>query len=159
MDFVPFRTGDPERQRDIFECRQVIEQAEFLEHDADMAAHLQQPVLVEIAHILAEHGHLAAAGLVGQQQQAQQAGLARPGRAGQKMERARLDRKGQVSENFRTVAVAQAHIGKFDQEAVLPGLRAKRRCKSESALAHHSSVVPSTRHAGLIGRGKAAQFW
>jgi hypothetical protein len=36
------------------------------------------------------------------------------------MEGARFNRKGQVSQNFRAVAVAQAHIGKLDQKCRLP---------------------------------------
>ena len=42
------------------------------------------------------------------------------GRAGQKMKRARLNGKGQILEDLRTIAIAQAHIGKLDQERVLP---------------------------------------
>ncbi len=33
----------------------MVEQAEFLEHDADMPAHLEQRILVERAHVPAEH--------------------------------------------------------------------------------------------------------
>src|SRR6185312_12922165 len=79
-----------QRQRHVLERRQVVEQAEFLEHDADMPAHVEQRILVELADIAPEHGERAAARLQRQQQQAQQRRLARPGRTGEKMERARL---------------------------------------------------------------------
>src|SRR5690606_246418 len=85
-----------------------------------MTAHLQQAILGEIAHILAEHGDAAATGLEREQQQAKQAGLARAGRTGEEMERARLDRKAQVPQDFGTIAVAQPDIGKLDQEQKLP---------------------------------------
>jgi hypothetical protein len=80
-----------------------------------MATHLQQAVLAEIAHILAEHGDAAARRLERQQQQAEEAGLAGAGRTGEEVKRAGFDRKGQVTQDFGTVAVTQPDIGKANQ--------------------------------------------
>ena len=62
----------------------------------------------------------------------EEARLAGAGGAGQKVERARLDRKGQVFENFGAIAIAQAHIGKLDQERVLPARPVNSAAQSES---------------------------
>jgi hypothetical protein len=53
-------TQHPQRQGHVLERRQMIEQPELLEDNADMPAHLQQAILRQIADILAKHRHLAA---------------------------------------------------------------------------------------------------
>ncbi len=96
----------------------MVEQAEFLEHDADMAAHLQQGILVERGGILAEQGDAAAGRLQRQQQQAQQRGLARTGGAGEEVECAGFDPECEIAQDLWALAIAQADIGELDHRVI-----------------------------------------
>ncbi|MDT4879853.1 hypothetical protein FQZ97_1155640 [compost metagenome] len=136
----------------------MIEQAEFLEDDADMTAHLQQAVLIELADVLVEHRHLATARFQREQQQTQQAGLARAGGAGEKMKGAGLDGKGEIAEDLGTIAIAQAHIGKIDQERMLPSSSGGLAAKSESDGAIIAAMDVLCGIGVRYGRGKAAQL-
>jgi hypothetical protein len=59
------------------------------------------------------------------------------------MEGAGLDGKGEIAEDFRTIAIAQADIGKIDQERVLPSSSGGLAAKSESRVGGIIAVPPS----------------
>ena len=42
VDFIPAGSGNPERQGNIVEGRQMLQQPEFLKNDADLAAQCRQ---------------------------------------------------------------------------------------------------------------------
>ena len=105
---------DAQRQRDILEGRQVIEQAEILEHDADPAPQSGKRVLVERDDVAIEQGDQPAGRLERQEQQPQQRGLSGAGGAGQKLKRMRLDAKRQVAQYLRPEAVPQSDVFKTD---------------------------------------------
>ena len=76
--------------------------------------------------VVAEQGDQAARRLQRQEQQPQQRGLAGAGRAGEELERMRLDAEGEVAQDLRPQAVAQADILESDHARLrqcLPGRR------------------------------------
>ena len=109
--------GDPERQRDIVVGRQMRDQPEFLEDDADPAAEAGQPAARHGDDILVEQADHAAARPQRQIEQLQQRRLAGAGRAGEEIEAARLQREGQVRQGLGAGAVAQADIVELDDRA------------------------------------------
>jgi hypothetical protein len=88
----------------------MVEQPEFLKNDADTPAQARQVLAVGRCDVMAEHGNQPARGLVGQKHEFQERGLAGPGRAGKKMKRPRLQVKRDIAQDFRSHAVAHAHI-------------------------------------------------
>jgi hypothetical protein len=108
-----------QRQRDVLICRQMIEQAEFLEHHADAPAHGADLILGQGRGFAAEQGDEAAGRGQRHHHQAQQRGLSRTGGAGQELERLRLYGEGNVLQRFRPHAVAQPDILESDQNALL----------------------------------------
>src|SRR5215207_5161925 len=94
----------------VLEGGQVVEEPEILEHYAHAPAQPGQAFLRDAAHLLAEYGHEAARRPHRHQDQAQQRRLAGAGRAGQELERTRLDREGEIAQDLGVHAVADADI-------------------------------------------------
>ena len=88
----------------------MVEQPEILEHDADAPPQCRQRVLAERRDIVAEQRDQSARGPQRQEQQAQEGGLAGARRAGEKLERLRVDAKGQIAQDLGTEAVAQPYM-------------------------------------------------
>jgi hypothetical protein len=93
----------------------VIEQAEVLEDHADATAQMRQFGARDAGAILAEDGDQSACRLQRHEQQAQQCRLAGPRRSAQELERALRDVQGNVAEDFRTHAIAEADIFETNQ--------------------------------------------
>ena len=102
----------PERQGDIVEGRQMIQQPEILEHHPDAAAEGRQVAAPGGGQFGAEQGDQAPAGRLGDIDQLQQRGLARARKAGQEGERARLQRETDIAQHFGARAIAHADIFK-----------------------------------------------
>ena len=98
----------------------MIEEAEILEHDAHAAAHQGQFAGRDAGHVAAEDGDEAPGRLQRQQDEPQQRRLAGSRRAGEELERMRLDAEAEVLENLRPHAVAQADILETHHCALLP---------------------------------------
>ena len=113
----------------------MVEQAEFLEHDADVTPHLQQRILVERGGVLAEQGDATAGRTQRQQQQFEQRSLAGPRGASEEMERAGFDAEIEIAEDLGPLPIAQADIGELDHRAI----------RSESVVRHHNSGIPPGR--------------
>ncbi|MPL71207.1 hypothetical protein SDC9_16980 [bioreactor metagenome] len=79
--------GHGQRQRDVLGHRQVVEELAILMHDADLLPHMGDVVARHHAHILPEQVQIAGRGQHLGVAQLEKAGLARPGRPGEKMER------------------------------------------------------------------------
>ena len=92
--------GDAQRHGHVLPGRHVIEQAEVLEHDADAAAQLGALGGVYAADVLAQHVNLPAGRRHRHEQQAQQRGLAGARGAGEEVERARPQVKGDVAQHL-----------------------------------------------------------
>ena len=104
-----------QRQGDVLVGRQVVEQAEVLEHDADPPPQRGDLVLAERRRILAEDVDRAARRLQAEQHQLEHGRLAGAGRAGEELEALRRDRKIEVAQHLRSDAVAQTDIVKAQQ--------------------------------------------
>jgi hypothetical protein len=78
----------------------MIQQAEILEHDSDLAAQRHDAVTVELVDLLPEHGQLAAGGAHAQIKQTQQRRFTRAGRTRQEMERPGRQGEGEVVEDL-----------------------------------------------------------
>ena len=93
----------------------MVEQAEILEHDADAAAQRRRPrPSISVATSWPNRVIRPRVGLQRQEQQAQQRGLAGAGGAGEELEGMRLDAEGEVAQDLRPQAVAQADILESD---------------------------------------------
>jgi hypothetical protein len=53
-DILLASAGNAQRQRDIVECREMADQAEVLEHDADAAAERRHRLAGSVGQLLAE---------------------------------------------------------------------------------------------------------
>jgi hypothetical protein len=104
------RSGDSQRQRHVVEGRKMRNQAEILEYDADPAPQGRKLAPRQAGQILAEQRNQAARRALGHIDQAQQGGLAGARRAGEEMERARLEAQGDVAQHLRPPAVSHADI-------------------------------------------------
>src|SRR4029078_12202539 len=104
----------PQRDRNVLERRHVVEQAEILEHDADAPSQPREAILVEGGDVLIKHADQAARRPKRQEHQTQERGLAGAGRAGQELERVRLDAKAEVAQHFGAEPVAQPYIFETD---------------------------------------------
>jgi hypothetical protein len=93
------------------------DQGEILEHHPDPAAKPGQPLARHRDDILAEQPDEAPARPLGEIEQLQQRGLARAGRARQKIETALAQREGQVGKRFSARPVAQTDIVELDDTA------------------------------------------
>ena len=80
--------GDTQGQGDVVERRQVTNQPEVLENDANAAAEIWQGVALDLAHFLAEEADPATRRSLGEVKQLEQRGLAGPGGTGQEGHRA-----------------------------------------------------------------------
>jgi hypothetical protein len=96
----PVLAEDAERQGDVLEGGQVVEQAEILEDDADPAADRRQVGLGQRRGVPVEHGYQAAGRFHREEDEADQRGLAGAGRPGG-TERARANSEAEVPENLR----------------------------------------------------------
>src|SRR5690606_1905285 len=108
------RAGDLERQRDVLERGQVVEQPEILEHHADLAAHGRHRAPRQGRDVAAEQGDQSPRRTMREEQELQQRRLPSAADAGEKMERPRLQREGQVAQNLRTHPVAHADVLESD---------------------------------------------
>ena len=90
VDLVLALATDLQRQRDVLERGQMVEQAEILEHHADSPAHEGGLAARERRHVAPEQRGAAAARPARQVHQLEQRGLAGAARPGQEMKRARL---------------------------------------------------------------------
>ena len=95
-----FLANHPERQGNVLVSGQVIEQTEILKHHADFPAKPRKFLLVDHAEVATEHIDQSAGRAKGHEKKANQTGLARSGRAGQKLERLRFDLKTQIFRHF-----------------------------------------------------------
>src|SRR6185437_6690313 len=112
------RFGAPhhaEWKRDILVGRHMIEQAEILQHDADALAQVGDRFLVEQRYIVAEQVHEPPGRPQRQEQEPQQGGLPRAGRAGEKLEGMGRNLEAEVAQNLRAEPVAQTDIFEPDQ--------------------------------------------
>jgi hypothetical protein len=74
---VDLLAGDAQGERHIVEGGEMIEQAEFLEHDSDAPPHQGQLALFQAADVAVEEIDQAARGLEREEHHAEQGGLAR----------------------------------------------------------------------------------
>ena len=96
----------------------MVEQAEILEHDADAPPQRGERVLAEHRDVVAEQGDQAAGRPHRKEQEPQQRGLAGAGRAGEELERMRLDPKGEVAQDLRPQPVTQTYVFESDHVAL-----------------------------------------
>ena len=106
---------DPQGQCDVVQRRQVVEQPEVLEHDADPPPQRRQFRPLQRCHVMAEHGDEAARRAVGKVHEAKQRRLAGAAGAGQEMERPRFQCEADIAQHFRPGAVAHADILETNQ--------------------------------------------
>ncbi len=119
--------GDAQGQGDIVEGAQVIQQAELLKHHPDAAPQLRQGAARRGRQGLAEQIDQPARGPLGHVDQLEQRALARAGRAGEEMERARLQVERDVAQGFGRAAIAHAHPGEAEDRLVIPAVWALGR--------------------------------
>src|SRR5215204_4713391 len=99
-----------QRQGDVLVGRQVVEEAEILEHHAHPAAHPGERVAGDADDVPAEERDQPSGRAHRHEDQPQERRLAGPGRAGQELERVRLDREGEVAQDLRPHPVTDADI-------------------------------------------------
>lgn len=108
----------PQRQRGILVSGQMIEQPEFLEHDAHPAAHGGQLVARQVRCALAKEGDFPVARTQGQIEQLQQTRLAGTGRTGQEGERTRFQNEINAAKDIFRGIVAQGNGFEADRHVV-----------------------------------------
>ncbi len=101
---------DLQRQRHVFIGGQMVEQAEFLEDDADAPPERRQFRTGQRRDVLPEHGDEAARRAVCQKHELQQRCLARAGRTRQEMEGGRREVEAHIAQHLRSHAVAKPDI-------------------------------------------------
>ncbi len=121
-----------QRQGDVLVRREMVEQAEILEHDADALAQRRRLVRVELGGVAAEDADQPARRTQRQEQQPQQRRLAGAGRPGEELEGARGNAEGDIPQHFRPHAVAQADILETNQVSILQA-GPTRRADSDGA--------------------------
>ncbi|MCY1347549.1 hypothetical protein D9M69_336600 [compost metagenome] len=115
-----------ERQHDVLQRIEVVEQLEGLEHEADvLGAHLGALVLVEVAEVVADQRDRAVAGQVEAGEQTEQGRLAGTGSADDGQAVAAAQVEGQVVEDGQVAFRAGNHFAKVP--------------RSQNALAHGES--------------------
>ena len=123
LQIVLVDSGDAQRQRDIVEGGEVVDEAEILEDDADPAAEAGQALPRHGDDVLAEQFDQAAARPLGEVEQFEQRGLAGARRAGEEVEAAVAQREAEVRQRLRPRAVAQADIVELDDAAAVAQTR------------------------------------
>ena len=111
---------DTQRQGDVVERRQVFDQAEILEHDADAPAQHGELIARQVRHVLVEEMQAAGGRPLGAIDEAQKRRLAGAARAGEIVERARVKPQGDVAQHLRSRAVAHRDILEPNQARFLP---------------------------------------
>ena len=138
--------GGLERQHDVFDCGQVIQQMETLEHEAKRAQANARPVgVAQRPDVLAIEAHRAFARRIEQADQLQERALARTGGAHDGDQLTRLD--------------AHADVAQRDHITVANAVRS-RRGPSRAAclhLAQHFHRIDRRRSAGRKDPGYDAQ--
>ena len=114
-DFALGQPGDAQRQGDIFERREMIEQAEVLKHHADTAAQGGQLPALRGRDVAIEQGDQSSRRPVGEIEQLEQRRFAGAAGAGQIMKRPGLEGKTYVVQHFGPRVVAHAHILETNQ--------------------------------------------
>jgi len=94
-------SGEPQRQGDIVEGRQMRQQPEILEHHADPPAQGRQDTAARTAGLGVQQGQAAAGGPDREVHQAQQTGLAGARGAQQPAEHARVQLEADVVQHLR----------------------------------------------------------
>ena len=108
---------DAQRQRDIIQRAQMLDQPEILKHDADTPAQRRDAVPADAGRVLAEQGQPAARRLQAEIHQLQQARFSSSTGPGDKLERALLDRETDIAEDRRAPGIAELHLVKLDHGA------------------------------------------
>jgi hypothetical protein len=126
--------GDAQRQSDVVERRQVPDEAEVLEDDADPPAEAGQRVARRVRQLLAEQLDAAARRALRQVEELEQGCLAGARRAGEEIEAAAAQTKIEVAQNFGTRAVAQSYAIEFDDRRQRPiPSRSQMACRTGPA--------------------------
>ena len=110
--------GDAQRQRDVVEGGEMIDQAEILEHDADPAPQRRQLRRAAGARRPGRTARSGRATAARRDRSAQQARLAGAARPGEKMERAGGELQGDVAQHLGPRAVAHGDILEAHQASI-----------------------------------------
>ena len=102
--------GDAERQRDVVERRQVVDQAELLEDDADSSAQRRQLQARNRRHVPVEQVDGPAARPQRQIEEPKQRRLAGAGRPGEKVEGSRRQLEAEAGQHFGSMAVPSRDV-------------------------------------------------
>ena len=141
--------GDPERQGEAVEDRQVRQQAEVLVHHADPPPEPRQRGPARARQAGAEQLHLPPARPEREVHQAQQGGLAGAGRAEQPVEAALRQGKGDVAQRVRR------------PQLLRPGPGERGVPEADAVEPDHgvdNAAAPGGRQPGGRGRGAASPF-
>jgi hypothetical protein len=111
---------DTQGQGHVLHRGEVVQQAEILEHHADLAAHERPLGAGQIRHVPSEQGDSAAARALGQIDQAQERRLAGPAWTEKVMERPGLQVKRQAAQNLRTRIIAKRDVLEANHGACVP---------------------------------------
>ena len=109
-DIRPARAGNPQRQGDIVDRRQMVEQLEVLVDHTDAPAQAGNRIPRQGRNVLAEQMDQAPGRTEGQVDQAHQRGFAGAAFAGQEMETAGFEAEGDIAENLCPGAIAHADL-------------------------------------------------
>jgi len=117
--------GEIGGQLDVLARRQMVEQVERLEDEADLAvAEARQPPVVERVQVVAEHRRLAGVAAVEPAHDVQERRLARARAPDEREQLARLDGERDVAQD-RLRAVALGHRLETDHAGVISRVRAR----------------------------------
>src|SRR5258708_8350232 len=108
--------GDAQRQRDVVERREMRDEAEILEHDADAPAQCRQLLARRRREIPAEQRDESARWPLGQVDELEQTRFAGPTRPGQEVEAAWPQLHGDVAPDLPPGALAHADILEANQD-------------------------------------------
>src|SRR4029079_17371845 len=101
---------DAQRQLYVLPSRQVIEQPEVLEHDADAPAQLRALGCRDSADVLVEEENVSAGGMPGHEEESQERSLTGPRGPGKEVERARPQVKADLRKDVVPLIVGERDV-------------------------------------------------
>src|SRR5262245_11770151 len=135
---------DAQRQRHVVVGREVVEQAEILEHDADAAAQDRQRILAQGRDVVTEQRDQPPRWFQRNEQQAQQRALAGARGSGEELKRLGLDAETQVPQHLGPQPITQTDI----LESNHARLRASRKSLRTRDQSLRAIGTCSRRHRG-----------
>ena len=113
LDLALRSSGNTQRKRDIVERRQVPDESEILENDADTAAERGQGLARCLAQLFAEKANSTPCRTLGEVEQLEERRLSSARRTGEEIEARAREAEIEIAKHFGACAVAQADAVEF----------------------------------------------